>query len=52
MRSALLETELWYRDNRPLGEAERREAFLVGFAAVLVLIDAARFLREQFHDRR
>jgi hypothetical protein len=51
MRSALLETVFFYRDNMPVEEERRREAFLVAFAAVLVLIDAARFLREQFHHR-
>ena len=45
-RNALLEVVLEMKDTR-----ERDDAFLVGYAGALVLVDAARFMREQLHDR-
>jgi hypothetical protein len=50
-RNALIELVYSFRDDVPLMRDHRAEAFLVAFAGALVLIDAARFLRERFHDR-
>ena len=51
-RSALLELIQSFHFDRDLSEESRPRAFLVALAATLVLVDAARFLREQFHDNR
>lgn len=48
-RSALLETVYSFRQNAPPTGVERCPAFIVAFAGALILIDAARFMREQFH---
>ena len=45
-RNALLELVEEMRDTQHVDSN-----FLVGFAGALVLVDAARFLRDQFHDR-
>lgn len=50
-RNALLELITSYRIDENLSDEERPAAFLTAFAAALVLIDAARFLRETVHDR-
>lgn len=50
-RNALIELVYQFKDDRELREEQRPAAFLVAFAAALVLIDAARFLRENLHDR-
>ncbi|MCA9247266.1 MAG: hypothetical protein KDA42_09135 [Planctomycetales bacterium] len=48
-RAALLELIEGLRHDDSLSEEEYPAAFLVAFAAALLLVDAARFLREQFH---
>ncbi|HEV3023586.1 MAG TPA: YiiX/YebB-like N1pC/P60 family cysteine hydrolase [Pirellulales bacterium] len=50
-RSALFELVLSCRDDVSTPGALRPAAFLVAFAAAALLIDAARFLREEFADR-
>ena len=52
-RNALFEVVLQSRDNYDTATAqeEKNARFLVAFAGALVLIDAARFLRERVHDR-
>ena len=50
-RNALIELVYQFKDDAELGRDHRPAAFLVAFAAALVLIDAARFLRENLHDR-
>lgn len=50
-RNALLELVDSFREDEELQNEYRPPAFLVAFAAALVLIDAARFLREHFHDK-
>ncbi len=50
-RNALIELVYQFKDDEALGRDHRPAAFLVAFAAALVLIDAARFLRENLHDR-
>ncbi|HEV3006434.1 MAG TPA: YiiX/YebB-like N1pC/P60 family cysteine hydrolase [Pirellulales bacterium] len=50
-RSALFELVLSCRDDVSTPGELRPAAFLVAFAAAALLIDAARFLREEFADR-
>lgn len=50
-RNALIELVFSFRDDSALMRESRPQAFLVAFAGALVLIDAARYLRERFHDR-
>ncbi len=47
-RSALLEVIDSFRDDAELPEELRPDAFLVAFAAAVLLVDAARFFRESF----
>lgn len=49
-RCALSEVVNSFRQDAALPDEDRPAAFLTAFAGALVLIDAARFLREQFHD--
>lgn len=49
-RNALLELVTAYRDDTDLAPEDRPAAFLAAFAAAVLLIDAARFLREEFGD--
>ena len=51
-RNALHELIQTCRDMDETGEQRQPAVFLTAFAASLVLIDAARFLREQVHDNR
>lgn len=50
-RNALIELVYQFKDDQELRGEHRPAGFLVAFAAALVLIDAARFLRENLHDR-
>src|SRR5262245_51122859 len=50
-RNALIELVYSFLDDTRLRAEARPAAFLVAFAGALVLVDAARFLRERFHDR-
>ena len=50
-RNALIELVYQFKEDDGLRDEHRPAAFLVAFAAALVLIDAARFLRENLHDR-
>ncbi|MDA1049989.1 MAG: YiiX/YebB-like N1pC/P60 family cysteine hydrolase [Planctomycetota bacterium] len=50
-RNALLDLITSFQDDRDLDDASRREAFLIAFAAALLLVDAARFLREVADQR-
>ena len=50
-RNALLEVVFGCRRNMKEPGTDRHACFLVGFAGALVLIDAARFLRENIHGR-
>ena len=50
-RSALFEVVLSFRDYRNLSVDVQPAAFLVAYSGALLLIDAARFLRESFEDR-
>ncbi len=50
-RNALLELITSFRRDEQLSSEDRPAAFLTAFAAALVLIDAARFLRETVEDR-
>ena len=47
-RGALFDVALSFRDDRELSETVRPEAFLVAYAAAVLLVHAARFLRESF----
>ena len=49
-RAALLEVIASFRQDEELDEAWRPRAFLVAYAAAVLLVDAARFLRESFDD--
>ncbi|MFO1063318.1 MAG: YiiX/YebB-like N1pC/P60 family cysteine hydrolase [Pirellulales bacterium] len=51
MRSALLEVVNDLRARAARSKADYDRLFLPGYAGALVLLDAARFLREQFHDK-
>ncbi len=48
-RNALFDLVYSLRDDLRFHERERPVAFLVGYAAALLLVDAARFLRETYH---
>jgi len=50
-RNALFELITSFRTDTELNHADRSAAFLTAFAAAVVLVDAARFLRETVHDR-
>ena len=50
-RNALFELVTSFQDDQELDDASRREAFLIAFAAALLLVDAARFLREAADQR-
>ena len=50
-RNALLDLITSFRTDRDLSDEDRPAAFLAAFGGALVLIDAARFLRENVHDR-
>src|SRR5260370_34405103 len=50
-RNALIELVYSFLDSRQLPEEMRPAGFLAAFTGALVLVDAARFLRENFHDR-
>lgn len=50
-RAALLELCTEFRDGKDLTDAERPAAFLVAYAGAILLVDAARFLRERFDDK-
>jgi len=50
-RCALLELVTSFRTDGQLSEELRPAAFLVAFSGACLLVDAARFLRETFHDR-
>lgn len=47
-RAALFEVALSFRDDTQLPPESRPAAFLVAYAAAVLLVDAARFLRESF----
>ncbi len=49
-RNALFEVITAFRDDSELPDASRPDAFLVAFAASVVLVDAARFLRDSFES--
>lgn len=50
-RTALLDLIQQIRAAQPSPEAADREALLVGYAAAILLVDAARFSRNRFNDR-
>ncbi len=50
-RNALFDLVTTYREDRQLSDEQRPVAFLTAFAATLLLIDAARFLRETVDGR-
>ena len=50
-RNALFDLVTMFRNDQELTEEQRPVAFLIAFAATLLLIDAARFLREVVDDR-
>ncbi|HLQ43182.1 MAG TPA: hypothetical protein VK137_00520, partial [Planctomycetaceae bacterium] len=50
-RSALFEVVIEYRDADEVPESLRPTRFLIAFAAAVLLVDAGRFLREQYHDQ-
>lgn len=50
-RNALFDLITSFQDDDELDDGSRREAFLIAFAAALLLVDAARFLREVAHLR-
>ena len=50
-RSALFEVVVNYRDATEVPESLRPARFLIGYVAALLLVDAARFLRENYHDQ-
>ena len=50
-RAALLELVVSFRDDADLPQELRPAAFLVAYSAAILLVDAARFLREAFDDR-
>jgi hypothetical protein len=50
-RNALFELITSFRDDDSLDAASRPRAFLIAFAAALILVDAARFLRELVASR-
>ncbi|MCA9119039.1 MAG: hypothetical protein H6822_17130 [Planctomycetaceae bacterium] len=50
-RNALFELITTFHDDETLDDESRREAFLIAFASALLLVDAARFLREVANER-
>ncbi len=50
-RNALFDLITSFQDDEELNDTARREAFLIAFAAALLLVDAARFLREVADQR-
>ena len=50
-RAALLDLVISFRDSTPPADPQRPAAFLVAYSAAVLLVDAARFLRESFGDR-
>ncbi|MBN1589456.1 MAG: hypothetical protein JW888_08070 [Pirellulales bacterium] len=50
-RAALFEVVIEFREDTSLDEESRPAAFLVAYAAALLLVDAARFLRDTFQNR-
>ena len=50
-RAALLDLVISFRDDSSLPHELRPAAFLVAYAAAVLLVDAARFLREAFDER-
>lgn len=50
-RNALIELVYWFLEDTRVPTEARPASFLVAFTGALVLVDAARFLRENFHDR-
>ena len=48
-RAALFEVVLSYRDAEDVPPSLRPARFLIGYSAALLLVDAARFLRESYH---
>ena len=50
-RAALFEVVRGYRDAADTSAALRPVRFLIGYSAALLLVDAARFLRENYHDQ-
>lgn len=50
-RNALIEVVLSFHQDEDLPDEHRPAGFLVAYAGALVLVDAARFLRDQFHER-
>lgn len=50
-RSALFEVVISYRDAESVPPPLQPARFLIGYAAALLLVDAARFLRENYHDQ-
>ncbi len=52
LRQALFEVVFELRERAASDKSEYRELFLPGYAGALVLLDAARYLREVFHQRK
>ncbi len=50
-RNALIELVTAHQQDRTLSEELQHSSFLVAYAGALVLVDAARFLRAEFHHR-
>jgi hypothetical protein len=50
-RTALFDVVLSYRDAEAIPIELRPTRFLIGYSAALLLVDAARFLRENYHDQ-
>lgn len=50
-RAALFDVAIGYRDAAEIPPALRPTRFLIAYTAAILLVDAARFLREQYHDR-
>ena len=50
-RTALFEVVISYRDAESLPPPLQPARFLIRYAAALLLVDAARFLRENYHDQ-
>ena len=50
-RTALFEVVISYRDAESLPPSLQPARFLIRYAAALLLVDAARFLRENYHDQ-
>lgn len=50
-RNALFDLITSFQNDEELDDTSRREAFLIAFAAAILLVDAARFLREVANQR-